>query len=109
MVLQHSRRVSALTIDCHMAAFSGKWEAAGRALRPPRGSTSATATGVAGVAATAVRETALGRTGRAIRQPRVDAARGRAADRALQIAVGEIAQRFLVQVELAGDLLLHDT
>src|ERR1044071_1792460 len=23
MVLQHSRRVSALTIDCHMAAFSG--------------------------------------------------------------------------------------
>src|SRR3954463_14384816 len=108
MVLQHSRLVSALAIDCHIEVFSRN-EAAGCALRPPRVFGSATAAGVAGQAATAVRDAApLGRTGDAVRQPRFHTGEGRAADRALQIAVGEVAQRFLVQVELAGELLLHD-
>src|ERR1043165_6281778 len=109
MVLQHSRLGSALAIDCHMAAFSES-EAAGCAVRPPRVLASATATRVAGGAAAAVGGTApLGHALHAVRHSGFHAVEGRAADRALQIAVGEVAQRFLVQVELAGDLFLHDT
>src|SRR5262249_28311386 len=70
---------------------------------------SATAARVAGVAAAAVGATAPRvHALHPVRHPDLPKVEGPAADGALQIAVGEIAQRFLVEMELPGDLFLHD-